>query len=85
MSFYFQGYRILSILLPGIWDTWFNISVTSRDIENLGKLIMEIFADIRDICLFTSKDMGYLVLPTQASDQDRQNVGPDLDPNRLAL
>ena len=34
------GYRILSILLPGICDTWFNIFVTSRDIENLGKLIM---------------------------------------------
>ena len=40
MPFYFQGYRILSILLPGIWDTWFNIFVTSRDYENLGKLIM---------------------------------------------
>ena len=25
LPFYFQGYRILSILLPGIWDTWFNI------------------------------------------------------------
>ena len=36
LLFYFQGYRILSILLPGIWDTWFNIFVTSRDIENLG-------------------------------------------------
>ena len=46
LPFYFQGYRILSILLPGIWDTWFNISVTSRDIENLGKLIMGIFADL---------------------------------------
>ena len=46
LPFYFQGYRILSILLPGIWDTWFNIFVTSRDIENLGKLIMGIFADL---------------------------------------
>ena len=46
LSFYFQGYRILSILLPGIWDTWFNIFVTSRDIENLGKLIRGIFADL---------------------------------------
>ena len=46
LSFYFQGYRILSILLPGIWDTCFNISVTSRDIENLGKLIIGIFADL---------------------------------------
>ena len=46
LPFYFQGYRILSILLPGIWDTWFNIFVTFRDIENLGKLIMGIFADL---------------------------------------
>ena len=46
LPFYFQGYRILSILLPEIWDTWFNIFVTSRDIENLGKLIMGIFADL---------------------------------------
>ena len=37
---------MLSILLPGIWDTWFNIFVTSRDIENLGKLFMGIFADL---------------------------------------
>ena len=44
LPFYFQEYRILSILLPGIWDTWFNIFVTSRDIENLGKLIIGIFA-----------------------------------------
>ena len=36
--FSFQGYRILPILLPGIWDTWFNIFVTTKDIENLGKL-----------------------------------------------
>ena len=49
LPFYFQGYRILTILLPGIWDTWFNISVTSRDIENLGKLIMGIFADLKGI------------------------------------
>ena len=46
LPFYFQGYRILSILLPGIWDTRFNIFVTSRDIENLRKLIMGIFADL---------------------------------------
>ena len=46
LPFYFQGYRIPSILLPGIWDTWFNIFVTSRDIENLGNLIMGIFADL---------------------------------------
>ena len=41
-----KGYRILSSLLPGIWDTWLNIFITSRDIENLGKLIMGIFADL---------------------------------------
>ena len=35
LPFYFQGYRILSILLPGILDTWFNIFVTSRDIEKI--------------------------------------------------
>ena len=46
LPFYFQGYRILSILLRGIWDTWFNIFIISRDIENLGKLIMGIFADL---------------------------------------
>ena len=37
---------ILSILLKGIWDTWFNIFVTSRDIEHLGKIIMGIFVDL---------------------------------------
>ena len=46
LPFSFQGYRILSILLPGIWDTWFNIFVTSRDIENLEKIIMVIVADL---------------------------------------
>ena len=46
LPFYLQGYRILSILLPGIWDTVFNIFVTFRDIEDLGKLIMGIFANL---------------------------------------
>ena len=55
--FSFQGYKILSILLPGIWDTVSNILITFRDIEHLGKLIMEIIAT----CLFTSRDVGYLV------------------------
>ena len=36
----------LSILLPGIWDTVFNIFVTFRDIECLGKLIMGILANL---------------------------------------
>ena len=43
--YYFQGYRILSILHPGIWDTVFNIMVTFwYCIEYEGKLIMEIVA-----------------------------------------
>ena len=46
LPFYFQGYRILFILLAGIWDTLFNIFVTFRDIEYLGKLIMGIFANL---------------------------------------
>ena len=46
LPFYFQGYRILSILLPGTWDTMINILVTFRDIEYLGKLIMGIFASL---------------------------------------
>ena len=29
LPFYFQGYLILSILLPGIWDTMFNFRDTS--------------------------------------------------------
>ena len=37
---------MLSILLPGIWDTVFNILVTIRDIEYLGKLITGIFASL---------------------------------------
>ena len=46
LSFYLQGYTILSILLPGIWDTVFNILVTFRDIDYLGKLIMWIFESL---------------------------------------
>ena len=38
LPFYFQGYRILSILLPGIWNTVFIIFVTFRDVEYLGLL-----------------------------------------------
>ena len=33
LPFYFQGYGILSILLPVIWDTVFNILFTLRDID----------------------------------------------------
>ena len=46
LPFYFQGYRILSILLPGILDTVFNIFVPFRDIEYLGNLIMGIFTNL---------------------------------------
>ena len=46
---YFQGYKILSILLPGIWDTVFNILVTFSDIEHLEILIMGIFASLYGI------------------------------------
>ena len=46
LPFYFQGYRIPSILLPGIWDTVFNSLVTFRDIDYLRKLIMRIFANL---------------------------------------
>ena len=53
----FQGYVILSIFLPGIWDTIhfllqgicdtvFNILFTFRDIGYLGKLIMGTFASL---------------------------------------
>ena len=37
---------MLSILLPGIWDTVFNIFATLRDIEYLGNLIMGIFVNL---------------------------------------
>ena len=37
---------ILSILLPGIWDTVVNILFTFRDIGHLGKLIIGIFASL---------------------------------------
>ena len=32
------------MLLPGIWDTVYNILVTFRDIDYKGKLILGIFA-----------------------------------------
>ena len=50
LSVYFKEYGILSFLLPGIWDTVFNISVY---FQGYG-----IFMKIKygDIC----RDMGYL-------------------------
>ena len=42
--------------------------VTFRDIEYLGKLIMGIFGSLYwDTCPLTSRVMGYLVPPIQAS------------------
>ena len=46
LLFYFQGYRILLSLLPGIWDTVFNISVYFQGYFYSGKLIMGIFAGL---------------------------------------
>ena len=55
LPFYFQGYRILASLLPGLWDTLFNILITFRDNAYLGNLIMWIFANLKGIldCLLT--------------------------------
>ena len=58
LPFYFQGYGVLFILLPGIWDTVFTL-FTFRVIGYLAKL--RFFLIIMDTCLFTSMDMGYLV------------------------
>ena len=52
----------ISILLPGIWDTVFNILVTFRDIDSFGKLIMGIFTNLYGIlaCLLQGIwDIGY--------------------------
>ena len=46
LPFYFQGYRIVSILHSGIWDTVFNILVTFSGIDYSGKLIIGIFASL---------------------------------------
>ena len=55
----------------------FNILVTFRDIDYLGKLIMGIFADcLRDTCLFTSKDIGYLVPLISASKITKTTLMP---------
>ena len=44
--FYFQGYRILSILLLGIWDSVSIILVTFRDIKYIEKIIMGKFTSL---------------------------------------
>ena len=51
-QFYFQGYGILFILLPGIWDNVFNISVYFQGYGIFMKI------NYWDIC----RDMGYLPL-----------------------
>ena len=35
LPFYFQGYRILSILLPGVWDATFNLRDTAFSLQNI--------------------------------------------------
>ena len=67
LPLYFHLYRILSKLLPGIWDTVFNILVTFSDIEYLGKLITGIFASLQGIlaCLLhTLVNVNALVVAT---------------------
>ena len=60
LPFYFQGYGLLSILLPGIWDTVLNIFVYFQRCKIFWKLDYgDIYHFIRDTCLFTSRDMGY--------------------------
>ena len=54
LPFNFQVYRILSILLPGIWDTVFNVFVSFRDNEYLGNITM----GIGDICQFIRDTQG---------------------------
>ena len=49
LPFYFQRYRILSILLPGIRDTVFNIFVSFRAIEYIETIITGIFANLKGI------------------------------------
>ena len=64
LPFYFQGYRILSILLLGIWDTMFNIFGYFQGYWLFKKInYWDICQFIRDTCLFTSRVMGYLVPP----------------------
>ena len=55
----------------------FNILVSFRDNDYIGKLIIRIFANcIRNTCLFTSKDMGYLVPLISASKITKTTLMP---------
>ena len=56
--FYFQGYRILCLMF----------SLLPR-ILNIQEKYGDIWQFIRDTCLFTTRDMGYLVPPIQAPIQ----------------
>ena len=63
LPFYFQGYMILTILLSGVqYLGYFQGYWIIRKISFGG-----ICQFITDTCLFTSRDMGYLVPPIQAS------------------
>ena len=59
----FYGYRIFDIVLPGIWDTLFNIFVYFHGYGIYGKLIIgivvSVFKGVWDTCLLTSSDMVY--------------------------
>ena len=50
-----QGYGMLSILVPEIWDTVFHIFAYFQGHGVFRKLILGIW----DTSLFTSRDMGY--------------------------
>ena len=50
----FYGYRIFDILLPGIWDTLFNIFVYFYGYGIYGKLIIGIVVSV------FQRGMGYL-------------------------
>ena len=66
--FYFQGYRILLNLLPGIWDSVFNNLVYFQGYcifrkNNYG----DVCQFISDTGMFPLRDFGYLVPPYKAS------------------
>ena len=75
LPFYFQGYWILSILLPGIWDTVFNILVTFRDFEYSGKLIMGIFASLEGILACLLQGIWDIWYPLYKPHQSRSCPG----------
>ena len=74
LPFYFNGYRILSILLLGIWDTGSNSLVTFRDIEYLGKLIMWIFARFGILACLLQEICDIWYPPIQASFKTKSYI-----------